>query len=67
MHRWLSYGGADRGVLSNREFSFTIENDIYIRYVSFKDLEDMRAQIQARQPHKIDIGAVYTLNVRATR
>lgn len=44
-----------------REFSFTIEDDIYIRYQSFRDLSELTAAIQKRQPHKIDIGAVFTL------
>lgn len=54
----------DKSFMSKREFSFTIENDIYIRYLSFRDEEDMVKQIQTRQPHKIDIGAIYTHPVR---
>ena len=49
-----------RDFFSRREFSFTIENDVYIRYLSFKDEAEMRREIQSKQPHKIDIGAVYT-------
>lgn len=45
--------------MARREFSFTIEGDVYIRYLSFRDEADMRKQIQDSQPHKIDIGAVY--------
>lgn len=72
--RRLTLGGADpkvdrphvdKSFMSKREFSFTIENDIYIRYLSFRDEEDMVKQIQARQPHKIDIGAIYTHPVRS--
>ena len=68
MFNWLSYGNdptrdhaaIDRDYFSKREFSFTIEDDIYIRYQSFKDQAEFLAAIQKRQPHKIDIGAVFT-------
>lgn len=52
-----------RDFLSRREFTFTMESDIYIRYLSFKDKADMRKHIQAKQPHKIDIGAVFSAPV----
>lgn len=66
---WLSYGNdpskdkpsMDKSFFSKREFSFTIQDDIYIRYQSFKDLAELTSAIQKRQPHKIDIGAVFSL------
>lgn len=58
MTNWLSYtGGPEFNV--RREWSFTMEDDIYIRYQCFKDAKEMRAAMQKRQPHKIDIGAVF--------
>jgi DNA primase small subunit len=69
MFDWLSYGNdpkrtdnssIDKGYFPKREWSFTIEDDIYIRYQSFKDKSEFTAAIQKRQPHKIDIGAVFT-------
>lgn len=68
MFRWLSYGNdpssenefVEKDFFSHREWSFTIEDDIYIRYQSFFDKNEMMAMIQKRQPHKIDIGAVFT-------
>jgi DNA primase small subunit len=75
MYRWLSYGN-DYGSTAvkgkggkpvgkpeyffHREISFTLEDDIYIRYLNFRNAEDMRKEIMKKQPHKIDIGAVYT-------
>ena len=44
----------------HREFSFTIADDVYIRYQCFGDAKGMREAIQKRQPHKIDIGAVFS-------
>ena len=69
MFNWLSYGNdpnrevaaVDKTFFSKREFSFTIQDDIYIRYQSFKDVTEFTSAIQKRQPHKIDIGAVFSL------
>ena len=51
-------------LLNLREFSFTLENDTYIRYQSFRDAQEMKSSMSKRQPHKIDIGAVFSISVR---
>ena len=48
---------------SHREFSFTLKDDIYIRYQSFANQKDMEKEIKKRCPYKIDIGAVYSHKV----
>ncbi|XP_070186645.1 DNA primase small subunit-like isoform X2 [Littorina saxatilis] len=45
---------------NNREFSFTLKDDVYIRYQSFADQQDMEKEIQKKCPYKIDIGAVFS-------
>ena len=65
MHQWLAYDpmGKNPQVFSRREFSFTIEpfpgEEIYIRYQSFGSEQELKEAIMKRQPHKIDIGAVF--------
>eukprot|EP00249_Psilotum_nudum_P030475 c43127_g1_i1 orf=203-1702(+) len=68
MYKWLSYGndgkhpGCDSSFFCRREFSFTLEHDIYIRYLSFHDVAEMEAGVREKCPHKIDIGAVYNVD-----
>ncbi|XP_041374260.1 DNA primase small subunit-like [Gigantopelta aegis] len=59
-YRWLHYGGVPKHYFTNREFSFTLKDDVYIRYQSFPDQQDLEKEIQKRCPYKIDIGAVFS-------
>lgn len=58
--RWLNYGGVPKHYFTNRELSFTLKDDVYIRYQSFSDQQELEKEIQKRCPYKIDIGAVFT-------
>lgn len=57
--KWLSYGEDPKDYFQKREFSFTLANEVYVRFLSFSDQEDMENVIKKKCPHKIDIGAVY--------
>eukprot|EP00835_Amoeboradix_gromovi_P004083 NODE_299_length_11430_cov_0.261054.p4 type:complete len:371 gc:universal NODE_299_length_11430_cov_0.261054:9647-10759(+) len=56
-YEWLSYGS--KTYFLNREFSFTLHNDVYIRFLNFKDSNQLKLALQTQSPIKIDIGAVY--------
>jgi len=67
MYRWLSYCNMVEGddplnekdFFMRREFSFTLAGDIYIRYLTFKNLKEYKDAYLKRLPHKTDIGAVF--------
>lgn len=55
--------GCDEYYFGRREFSFTLENDVYLRYKSFKSVSSLEHAIKSCFPYKIDIGAVYSVDV----
>ena len=63
---WRQHDGkhpaCDSSYFGRKEFSFTLEHDIYIRFQSFQDAADMEKSIKEKCPYKIDIGAVYNVD-----
>ncbi|KAK4728865.1 hypothetical protein R3W88_021853 [Solanum pinnatisectum] len=66
--KWLSYGndgkhpGCDHSYFGRREFSFTLDNDIYLRFQSFNTASELENAIKEKCPFKIDIGPVYSVD-----
>ncbi|KAL4856707.1 DNA primase small subunit [Chlorella vulgaris] len=67
VYKWLAYGNdgkhpmVDASFFQHREFCFTLDGDIFVRYQSFKDGLELAAALKDRCPSKIDIGPVYNV------
>lgn len=55
--------GCDESYFGRREFSFTLDNDIYLRFQSFNSVSQLENSIKEKCPFKIDIGPVYSVDV----
>jgi len=67
IYNWLDYKEAPEVRFVNREFSFTLPGDIYIRYLSFEDSLDFKHALVKKLPIKIDAGAIYNINPKLHR
>ena len=47
--------------IRKREFSFTLDNGAYLRFLSFESVSEFRDSISRLRPSKIDIGAIYNI------
>ena len=65
---WLTYAYSDdpsqREDFRKRELSFTLSNEVYMRYRGFSDAESLRSELTRLVPIKIDIGGIYNMDVR---
>ena len=53
----------NKDTFSHREFSFTLKDDVYVRYQSFDSQEALEEGIKKAMPYKIDIGAIFSVKV----
>ncbi|XP_070667661.1 uncharacterized protein [Malus domestica] len=71
--KWMSYGNdgkhpaCDQSYFSRREFSFTQENDVYLRFQSFNSVPELESSVKEKCPVKIDIGPVYSVDLQPAK
>lgn len=67
--KWMSYGNdgkhpaCDKSYFERREFSYTLKEDMYIRFQSFNSVSELENSIREKCPFKIDIGPVYSVDL----
>ncbi|KAK0527849.1 p48 polypeptide of DNA primase [Tilletia horrida] len=45
---------------THREFAFTLQNDVYLRYQSFNGWEDLKREVVRLNPSRFEIGPAYS-------
>ncbi|BFG31929.1 hypothetical protein CerSpe_182040 [Prunus speciosa] len=66
--KWMSYGNdgkhpaCNQSYFSRREFSFTLDNEVYLRFQSFNSMSELENSVKEKCPVKIDIGPVYSVD-----
>lgn len=63
---WLNHEHVPTRLFTNREFAFTLQGDIYLRYHSFASAEELKKQVLQLNPSRFEIGAVYNARVSQT-
>jgi len=57
---WLNHEHTPTRLFTHREFAFTIQGDVYLRYHSFNTAEDLKKQVCALNPTRFEIGPIYS-------
>lgn len=60
---WLNHEHVPTKLFTHREFAFTLQGDVYLRYHSFNTAEDLKKQVLALNPTRFEIGPVYSAKV----
>lgn len=64
--QWLNHEHTPTKLFMNREFAFTLQGDVYLRYQSFATADDLKKQVLAQNPTRFEIGPMYTVRVSNT-
>ncbi|KAL7619582.1 p48 polypeptide of DNA primase [Parahypoxylon ruwenzoriense] len=64
LFQWLNHSPTPTNDFEHREFAFTLENDSYLRYQSYRTSDMLRKDVIRLLPTRFEIGPVYTTNPR---
>ncbi|KAG1869972.1 prim-pol domain-containing protein [Suillus subluteus] len=57
---WLNQEHTPKDLFTNREFAFTLQGDVYLRYNCFSNAEELKKQVCALNPTRFEIGPMYS-------
>ncbi|ORY92646.1 hypothetical protein BCR35DRAFT_298123 [Leucosporidium creatinivorum] len=57
---WLNHGQVPTRQFTHREFAMNLPNDVYIRYNSYANAEEMKKDVVRLNPARFEIGPVYS-------
>ena len=60
---WLNHEPAPTRLFVNREFAFTLQGDVYLRYNSFANADELKKQVCTLNPTRFEIGPIYSARV----
>ncbi|KAF8606988.1 prim-pol domain-containing protein [Ceratobasidium sp. AG-I] len=64
VYNWLNQDHAPSRLITNREFALTLQGDVYLRYNSFANAEEMKKEICRYNPTRFEIGPIYSARPR---
>ncbi|KDN41744.1 hypothetical protein RSAG8_07275, partial [Rhizoctonia solani AG-8 WAC10335] len=64
VYNWLNQDHAPSRLITNREFALTLQGDVYLRYNSFSNADEMKKEICRYNPTRFEIGPVYSARPR---
>ena len=64
---WLNHDHVPTKLFFQREFAFTLQGDVYLRYQSFNNAEELKKQVCALNPTRFEIGPMYSARVGRPR
>lgn len=57
---WLNHEHEPTHLFTHREFAFTLQGDVYLRYNSFATADELKKQVCELNPTRFEIGPVYS-------
>lgn len=60
---WLNHQHAPTKLFTHREFAFTLQGDVYLRYNSFNNADDLKREVCRLNPTRFEVGPVYSARV----
>lgn len=63
VYGWLNHDHMPTRLWTHREFAFTLAGDVYVRYKSYNNSEELKADVCKLNPSRFEIGPVYSARV----